>query len=341
MEPRVDERALDHLLSVAVPFAIQLRTEFRGVHQRLGCVIPGPSGWGEFAPFDDYSPAAAARWLGAALEAAFGTWPVPERSRIETNAIIPAIDPHTAVRYVTDAVVMHGCTTVKVKLDGELALDEPRIAAIRSALDSLIPDGRIRVDVNGRWSQQQALHDGLRLASYGLEYIEQPTRELSGLGALRDQVPIAVDEGVRLTDRTDLADVADIAVIKVAPLGGVGASLQRAERIGLPIIVSGSMDSSIGLAAGIAAAAAIPDLAGPCGFGTGLLIRDDLVDQPTIPIDGSVHAERRAPDLDALARARARVRDEHVILDRLRQAWWAGASERWAPTIMTSGKIDG
>ena len=79
-----------HVLQ-AVPFAIRLHREFRGVTVREGMLIQGPSGWGEFAPFDDYSDQAAARWLDSALEAAFGEWPDPVRTEIEVNAIIPAV----------------------------------------------------------------------------------------------------------------------------------------------------------------------------------------------------------------------------------------------------------
>ena len=64
----MSDRALRIVLDAAVPFAVGLRRTFRGVDVREGLLIKGPSGWGEFAPFDDYSDVAAARWLDCAIE---------------------------------------------------------------------------------------------------------------------------------------------------------------------------------------------------------------------------------------------------------------------------------
>ena len=51
--------------------------------------------------------------------------------------------------------------------------------------------------------------------------------------------------------------------------------------------MSGSLDSSVGLAAGIALAAALPDLQYACGLGTGRLLAADLVAATVLPEDGS------------------------------------------------------
>lgn len=329
-----EHQALAFLLHVAVPFRLDLKTRFRGLTERHGCLIPGPSGWGEFAPFLDYPPHAAARWLDAALEAAFGTWPEVQREVVPVNAIIPAVESHSAAEMTSTAFLEYGCTVMKVKVQGDLVADEARVAAVREALNSHTSEGSVRIDANGVWSTQQALHDGLRLAAYGLEYIEQPTRDLQGLGALRDVVPIAVDEGIRQDGFRRVSDVADIAILKAAPLGGVAASLAVAAELDVPVIVSGSLDSSVGLAAGIHTAAALPTLAGACGFGTGALLSSDVVDHPTVPVSGVVGVGRRVPDLDALARARAR--GDSAILDRLRTAWWAGVAPRWTAAVVDS-----
>jgi O-succinylbenzoate synthase len=329
-----EHHALAVLLQIAVPFRLELTARFRGLTERDGCLIPGPAGWGEFAPFPDYQAPAAAHWLESALEAAFGVWPNAQRQTIPVNAIIPAVEPDRAAAMTSTAYREYGCTTVKVKVQGDLAADEARVSAIRETLDSLTADGRMRLDANGVWSTKQALHDGTRLAAYGLEYIEQPTRDLQGLDVLRAIVPIAVDEGIRRDGRRTVSDVADIAILKVAPMGGVAATLAAAAEIDVPVIVSGSLDSSVGLAAGIQAAAALPDLAGACGFATGALLGSDVVDVPTLPVDGGIAVGRRSPDLDALARARACA--DMSILERLREAWWAGVAPRWTGAILES-----
>ena len=82
---------LPEVLRDAVPYALPLSQPFRGITVREGVLLRGPSGWGEFAPFDDYSPRGCALWLAAGVEAAFGVWPQQHRDRVPVNAIIPGI----------------------------------------------------------------------------------------------------------------------------------------------------------------------------------------------------------------------------------------------------------
>ena len=67
----VADPLLRAVLEGAIPFALPLRRRFRGLDVREGMLLRGPQGWGEFAPFDDYSDRAASRWLDSAIEAAF------------------------------------------------------------------------------------------------------------------------------------------------------------------------------------------------------------------------------------------------------------------------------
>src|SRR5690606_4613272 len=116
------------------------------------------------------------------------------------------------------------------------------------------------------------------LAQFGLEYAEQPVRTLEQMRELRaaTAVPLAADELIRVDGLFDeVADVADVAILKVAPLGGVAATLAVARRVGLPVVISSALDSSLGLAASVAAACALPDAPLACGFGTGLLLAED------------------------------------------------------------------
>jgi len=79
----------------------------------------------------------------------------------------------------------------------------------------------------------------------------------------------------------------------VAPLGGVAATLAAAQRIGLPVVVSSALDSSLGLAAGVAAACALPRPPLACGLGTGVLFAEDTTSVTVVPVDGSM--TRAAP----------------------------------------------
>lgn len=284
---------LDRLVAFRVP----MRLRFRGVEERSGVLVHGPAGWGEFSPFPEYGPDYASRWLRAAVEAATEPWPAPVRDRVPVNTTVPAVDPATAARLVADS----GCTTVKVKVaesGQDLAQDVARVAAVR---DVLGPSGHVRVDANGAWDVATAALALDRLDRYDLQYAEQPCATLEELGDLRGRtsVPIAVDESIRTAEdpaRVMAVGAADVLVLKVQPLGGVRRALEVAEAVGLPVVVSSALETSVGLAAGLAFAAALPELPYACGLGTGSLLGADLVVDPLLPIDGVLQVRRPEPD---------------------------------------------
>jgi O-succinylbenzoate synthase len=102
----------------------------------------------------------------------------------------------------------------------------------------------------------------------------------------------------------DLA-AADVAVLKVQPLGGVRACLRIAEDIGLPVVVSSALETGVGIAAGVALAAALPELPFACGLATGQLLTDDVLAQPLLPVAGELSVARPDADDEALRRTAA------------------------------------
>lgn len=285
------------------PVRIPMRLRFRRVDHREAVLVKGPEGWGEFSPFPEYPPAVTARWLASALESACALIPPPVRNRVPVNVTVPAVDPETAFGLVAAS----GCTTAKVKVaeaDEDESHDLARVEAVRSALG---PDGRIRVDANGAWDVPTAVARIGRLAEYDLEYVEQPVSGLEGMRAVREavEVPIAADESVR-TEADPLAVVeagaADILVLKVQPLGGVRRTLEVAGQAGLPVVVSSALETSVGMAAGVAAAAALPALDHACGLGTVSLLTGDVVSDPLLPEGGSIEVRRPRPRPDLLER---------------------------------------
>src|SRR5262249_57074125 len=108
---------------------------------------------------------------------------------------------------------------------------------------------------------------------------------LGELGRLRRliDIPVAADESIRKADdplRVRAAGAADIIVVKVQPLGGVRPALRVAEACGLPVVVSSAVDSSVGLAAGAALAAALPELPYACGLATMSLLAGGVTGEP-------------------------------------------------------------
>ena len=256
-------------------------------------LIEGPAGWGEFSPFPDYGPAVAARWLPCALEAATEGWPEPVRDSIPVNVTVPAVVPERAGAIVAAS----SCTTAKVKVaEGD---DQERVAAVRDALG---PGGRLRVDANGAWTIDEAERAIKALERYDLEYVEQPVASLEEMARLRRrvEVPLAADESVRTAeDPLHVAglEAADIVVLKVQPLGGVRRALEVAEATGLPCVVSSAVETSVGIAAGLALAAALPELPYACGLATVELLAGDVVAEPLIPVEGEIAVRR--PSVDA------------------------------------------
>ncbi|SNT43694.1 o-succinylbenzoate synthase [Rhodococcoides kyotonense] len=311
MTPTVDE-ILDgsHVLS------LPMRTKFRGITTREVMLIRGPAGWGEFSPFVEYDDQESSAWLRSAIEAAWDGPPEPYRQRVRVNATVPAVAaedvPAILARY-------SGVDTAKVKVAEKgqsLADDVARVRAVRA----LVP--RVRVDANGGWTVDQAVEALSRLREDGeLEYAEQPCATVPELVEVRRRLPgvrIAADESIRRAEdplRVVRAGGADVAVLKVAPLGGMRALLELAGELGdygVPVVVSSALDSAVGMASGLAAAAAIPRLEFACGLGTGSLFEADVADTPG-SVDGTLPAVSVEPDPERL-RALAAPED--------RRRWW-------------------
>jgi O-succinylbenzoate synthase len=258
-------------------------------------LLEGPAGWGEWSPLPGY-PSDPAVCRQAAEEAATVPFPPARRTKVRVNALVPAVAPDEA------AALAAGWADVKVKVGDDGDVD--RVAAVRDAIG---PHARLRVDANGAWDVEKAVSMINRLAPFDIELVEQPVASLEDLAAVRRRVrvPVAADECVRdLDDAHRLASLgaADALVVKVQPLGGIAATLEIAAAARVPLIVSSMYETSIGLAAGLALAAALDELPFACGLGTAGLLAADVVDDPLVPVDGWLTVRRPRPAPDLLAR---------------------------------------
>ncbi|MEW1810125.1 o-succinylbenzoate synthase [Pseudarthrobacter phenanthrenivorans] len=316
---------LHELLAGAFVVSLPMRVKFRGIMQRESLLLRGPLGWGEFCPFPEYGDAEASRWLAAAIEAGWQGFPAPLRSVVPVNATVPAV---TADR-VPDVLARFGrvdAVKVKVAEQGQsLDDDVARLRAVRSALS----EAAVRVDANGGWDVPGAVEALTRLAPIGLEYAEQPVPTIEGLAEVRARlrdagtpVLIAADESVRKeTDplRVARAGAADLIVVKVAPLGGVRRALDIVAQAGLPAVVSSALDTSVGIRAGLALAAALPDLPYACGLGTVSLFESDITLDPLVADDGAIRLRDAAADAGLLERFAAPPERRDWWLARLRR----------------------
>ncbi len=288
-------------------FSLPMNVRFRQLERRQGVLITGPAGVGEFSPFEDYDDEESATWLAAALEAADQPFPTAVRTHVPVNCTVPAVGGEQA-RAIVDG--SRGCRTAKVKVaePGQTLDDDlQRVAVVREVLG---PDGRVRIDANGGWTVDEAVHAIAMLAEFDLEYVEQPVASVEDLAEVRRRVdvPIAADESIRRAVdplRVTELGAADIAVLKVQPLGGVRACLRLAEQIGIPVVVSSALESSVGIAAGIALAGALPELPFACGLATASMFATDVVSESVRPVDGRLEVGRIGPDAQALDAVRA------------------------------------
>ncbi|MGV0815861.1 o-succinylbenzoate synthase [Mycolicibacterium boenickei] len=307
---------LDRLHVVAIP----MRVRFRGITIREIALIDGPAGWGEFGAFLEYEPPEAAAWLAAGIEAAYRPAPTVHRDRIPINATVPAVPaaqvPEVLARFP-------GARTAKVKVaepGQSLADDVARVNAVRAQIPV------VRVDANGGWTVAQAVAAATALTADGpLEYLEQPCATVEELAALRRQVdvPIAADESIRKASdplRVVRAGAADVAVLKVAPLGGVARMLEIAAQIDIPIVVSSALDSAVGIARGLLAAAALPELRHACGLGTGGFFVEDVAEVPA-PVDGYLPVGTVVPDPARLSALAASAPRRQCWIERVRDCY--------------------
>jgi O-succinylbenzoate synthase len=291
--------------------SIPVKANFRGINFREIALFEGPAGWSEFSPFIEYSNKESSTWLKAAIEGATKEPPKPVRDQVEINATLPNVK----VSEVKDLLAgFNGCNTIKIKIN-DFETDQ---ALLIECLKE-VPKAKFRLDVNGGWALEEAIAN---VQSYEkafgslIEYIEQPCTDFADLNSLRNStgIKIAVDESIRkylAGDLTKIKEVADIAIIKWAPTGGIDAALEVIEKIGLPVVISSALDSSVGISHGLSLAEAVPNLYGACGLGTVCLLEGDVTSNPLMPINGILKNRKVIPD-----------RIEEFKAESGRQKWW-------------------
>ena len=202
--------------------ALPMRTRFRGLVIRETALIGGEFGWGEFAPFIEYSDQESLPWLESAIEAADKPLSPALRESIPINATVPASNDEAEIEQILSWYP--GVDTVKIKVGTGIQEDLVRIAVVRKHL----PKAKIRIDVNGSWSVKEALLNVNAIYEVTgdlLEYVEQPVTNLDELKQLMEgmsvDVKIAGDEVLRKVKDPfviSLDGAIDILMLKVSHL---------------------------------------------------------------------------------------------------------------------------
>ena len=308
----MDQQLLDTLRVIALP----MKTKFRGITVREVALIKGPHGWGEFSPFLEYDDGESAPWLASAIEAATTPKPKLYRTSVAINGTIPALNEPADLKRVVDS--FPGVTSFKVKAGNDLAEDLARVNVIRN----LQPQAKIRIDVNGLWSVDQA--EAFLSAVGDIEYVEQPCATIEELRELksRTSVKIVGDEVLRKAAdpfAIDLTGAIDYLMLKVQPLGGIKRAHAIAEHHNLPVVVSSALESAVGNNYGLTLAASFEEMNFDCGLGTGSLLAADVAHLPIV--DGKMEITEFEPQLAGL----------DVASDRFE--WWKNRIMRTAELL--------
>ena len=289
----MDQTLLETMRVIALP----TRTNFRGINVREVALFQGEYGWGEFSPFLEYEYEECAPWLISAIEAATKPRPKLYRNSVRVNGTIPALKSPADIEGIVDS--FPGVQTFKVKVGDNLPEDIARLAKVRS----LRPKAKLRIDVNGNWSVQEAVTN-LRAIYENigpLEYAEQPCATVGELRELKEKlkidIKIAGDEVLRKAAdpfAVDLSGAIDVLMLKVQPLGGISRAHKLAEHHKLPVVVSSALESAVGINYGLQLAASFPEMNFDCGLGTGSLLASDIATLPIV--DGEIEITDVEPE---------------------------------------------
>ena len=303
---------LDSLRVVSLP----MKVNFRGINHREVALFKGPQGWAEFSPFLEYSDEESARWLACAIEAATQAPPKLYRSSVGVNATMPALNGESEIAQILAG--FPGCTTIKIKVGSNEKQDLERIATVRK----LNPQAKIRIDVNGLWSVDQAAKF-LELCGQ-IEYVEQPCATADELRQLKSRVDVKIvgDEIIRKNENPfelDIDGAIDILMLKVQPLGGIKNAHALAVHHKMPVIVSSALESAVGINYGLMLAASFEEMIFDCGLATGSLLTKNVADIPIV--DGKMEIKGFEPNFNGL----------EVSADRF--DWWKNRIMRIAAIL--------
>jgi O-succinylbenzoate synthase len=262
---------------------------------------------------------------------AWSKLPEPIEKQIKVNAISTSPDPKKAI----DILTATGCKTLKVKLNGtNLDSDIAFLEAVVSAYPEII----FRIDFNGSLKLSDALNYSNRLSELKVEYIEQPCKSIEEIKELKvlTKIPVAIDENLRLAnDATNpehiktITDVADFVVLKPIPVGGIKRFQSIAEQViksGKKVVVSGSMDTSIGLYETLLAQSLLGESSQlVAGAGTGSILSTDVVTQTLRAHNGVIEIKRLEVDESKVTESP----NQEELIQRLNMSFDFGRERNW------------
>ncbi len=331
------------LLRLSIPFREPFATTAGVVGARDLLLLriedeDGFVGYGEAAPFEPYDGVPLAL-VAAALSGGPGSDSPPQALAAEEMARLdlegrregrPLGEPgaeaiavnqtlaggppeEVAARAREGARAGYSCFKLKVGLPD----DEERVAAVREAIG---PWPALRLDANAAWTVEEAVERIGRLATFDLQFVEQPCRALDDLARVRRrvEVPVAADEAIRSAEDVRAAaqvGACDVVNVKLASAGGFTATrdaLRVAAQEGLETFLSSTLDGPWGIAAALQLAAS-EGVSLACGLAT-LDLFDATLARALPPPAAGLQAVPQGPGLGVTVGAEAL--DEVLVEER-------------------------
>lgn len=170
-----------------------------------------------------------------------------------TDVTLGIDEPVATAEKARKAVQETGFRHLKMKLG---LSSERDVQAVREVRRAVGPKVRLRLDANQAWGRQEAVEMLGQLASFDVQFCEQPVSkdDVAGLTFVSDRSPVPVMADEAVFGASDLLALASIPFInlKLAKTGGIGPLLKAdavAATLGLRSMLGCMMESRLGLTA--------------------------------------------------------------------------------------------
>lgn len=213
---------------------------------------------------------------------------------VPTSVTVGINPPEVTTERVPKILEHTKAKCLKIKLGSREGIEHDK-SHFLAAKNAATPYGSIlRVDANGGWSVEDAIHMTQWLAQQGVDYVEQPLVEGSedGLAEVsrHSPLPVYIDESIKFaTDVPKWAHSVTGINLKLMKCGGITEAVRivaTARAHGLKTMIGCMSESSIAIAGGVALSALFDhiDLDSHTNLApdpaTGLVIEDGIV-RPT------------------------------------------------------------
>ena len=225
-------------------------------------------GWGEAAPLPGFSRESLSDIIQVLQGGEFSMASCPsslvcamEMAELSNNEeVMPSRIPVCALLAGTTETILtrareavaEGFTALKLKVGRQkLESDIRLVAQIRRIIGSSIA---LRLDANRAWTCAEAHTFAAGIEGCGVEFVEEPARNVQDLPQIARCMPVALDESLHGWVPEDLHQHTYVTALVIKPMliGGIRAAYrwaQEAARLHMPVVISATFETGVGMTA--------------------------------------------------------------------------------------------